>query len=105
MCACTQTNPHTCMLTQTTYTLQRSYLHVTHLEIILLFYFIEECSTDKCTRSPCQHGGKCVTTANSSLCLCSLGYTGDLCETILDLQVNIKNIIIIIESRLIFEIF
>uniref|UniRef100_A0A2S2NPU2 Pikachurin n=1 Tax=Schizaphis graminum TaxID=13262 RepID=A0A2S2NPU2_SCHGA len=48
---------------------------------------VEECSTDKCTRSPCQHGGKCVTTTNSSLCLCPLGYTGDLCETILDLQV------------------
>lgn len=50
--------------------------------------FTEECSTDKCTRSPCQHGGKCVTTANSSICLCPLGYTGDLCETVLDLQVN-----------------
>lgn len=51
-------------------------------------FFTEECSTDKCTRSPCQHGGKCVTTTNSSLCLCPLGYTGDLCETVLDLQVN-----------------
>ncbi|XP_050441016.1 pikachurin isoform X2 [Adelges cooleyi] len=48
---------------------------------------VEECSTDRCTRSPCQHGGKCVTSNKTSLCLCPLGYTGDLCETILDLQV------------------
>ncbi|XP_050524047.1 pikachurin-like [Daktulosphaira vitifoliae] len=52
---------------------------------------IEECSTDKCTRSPCQHGGKCVTSNKTSLCLCPLGYTGDLCGTKLDLQVPAFN--------------
>nr|CAD7446815.1 unnamed protein product [Timema bartmani] len=47
----------------------------------------EECSADRCSKVPCQHGGKCLTSGDSSaVCLCLLGYTGDLCETKVDLQ-------------------
>ncbi|XP_075217484.1 pikachurin-like [Lycorma delicatula] len=48
---------------------------------------IEECSADECSKVPCQHGGKCLTSGESAICLCPLGFTGDLCETRLDLQV------------------
>ena len=37
---------------------------------------------------PCSHGGKCLATGgDTAVCLCPLGYTGDLCETRVDLQV------------------
>ena len=64
-------------------------------------YFADECSSDACSRLPCQHGGKCVSSgeviATSSLgtttveasCLCPLGYTGTHCEQRLELQVRI----------------
>ncbi|KAI5711140.1 hypothetical protein M8J75_014484 [Diaphorina citri] len=48
---------------------------------------VEECLEDKCNKTPCEHGGKCITTPGSSYCLCPLGFTGDLCQTRLDLQV------------------
>ncbi|XP_073999435.1 EGF like, fibronectin type III and laminin G domains protein pikachurin isoform X2 [Rhodnius prolixus] len=52
---------------------------------------IEECAADRCSKVPCQHGGKCLTSADSAVCLCPLGFTGDLCETRLDLQVPAFN--------------
>ncbi|KAJ8925428.1 hypothetical protein NQ315_009261, partial [Exocentrus adspersus] len=50
-------------------------------------YGIEECTADRCSRVPCQHGGKCLTSDNSAVCLCPLGFSGDLCEIRVDLQV------------------
>nr|XP_018904138.1 PREDICTED: pikachurin-like [Bemisia tabaci] len=48
---------------------------------------VEECKADRCSRMPCQHGGKCMVSGQSAVCLCPLGFIGDLCETRLDLQV------------------
>lgn len=48
---------------------------------------VEECGVDRCSQVPCQHGGKCLTSGDSAVCLCPLGYQGDLCETKVDLQV------------------
>ncbi|XP_035740450.1 pikachurin-like isoform X2 [Vespa mandarinia] len=49
---------------------------------------VEECTADRCSKVPCAHGGKCLTTGgDTAVCLCPLGYTGDLCETRVDLQV------------------
>ncbi|XP_017773533.1 PREDICTED: pikachurin [Nicrophorus vespilloides] len=50
-------------------------------------YGIEECTADRCSRVPCQHGGKCLTSEESAVCLCPLGFSGDLCEIRVDLQV------------------
>ncbi|XP_066257439.1 pikachurin-like [Euwallacea similis] len=50
-------------------------------------YGIEECTADRCSRVPCQHGGKCLTSETSAVCLCPLGFSGDLCEIRVDLQV------------------
>ncbi|CAH2010765.1 unnamed protein product [Acanthoscelides obtectus] len=50
-------------------------------------YGIEECTADRCSRVPCQHGGKCLTSDSSAVCLCPLGFSGDLCEIRVDLQV------------------
>lgn len=50
-------------------------------------YGIEECTADRCSRVPCQHGGKCLTNEDSAVCLCPLGFSGDLCEIRVDLQV------------------
>ncbi|XP_050295115.1 pikachurin [Anthonomus grandis grandis] len=50
-------------------------------------YGIEECTADKCSKVPCQHGGKCLTSESSAVCLCPLGFSGDLCEIRVDLQV------------------
>nr|XP_015836790.1 PREDICTED: pikachurin [Tribolium castaneum] len=49
--------------------------------------FAEECTADRCSRVPCQHGGKCLTSEESAVCLCPLGFSGDLCEIRVDLQV------------------
>ncbi|XP_011498922.1 PREDICTED: pikachurin [Ceratosolen solmsi marchali] len=49
---------------------------------------VEKCTADRCSKVPCEHGGKCLTTGgDTAVCLCPLGYTGDLCETRVDLQV------------------
>ncbi|GJQ82652.1 hypothetical protein Trydic_g19669 [Trypoxylus dichotomus] len=48
---------------------------------------VEECTADRCSRVPCQHGGKCLTSENSAVCLCPLGFSGDLCEIRVDLEV------------------
>ncbi|XP_022913817.2 pikachurin [Onthophagus taurus] len=48
---------------------------------------IEECTADRCSRVPCQHGGKCLTSETSAVCLCPLGFSGDLCEIRVDLEV------------------
>lgn len=53
----------------------------------VFFFFSEECTADRCSRVPCQHGGKCLTTDSSAVCLCPLGFAGDLCETRVDLHV------------------
>ncbi|KAJ8964020.1 hypothetical protein NQ317_008588 [Molorchus minor] len=46
----------------------------------------KECTADRCSRVPCQHGGKCFTSNDSAFCLCPLGFSGDLCEIRVDLQ-------------------
>uniref|UniRef100_A0ABD2X622 Pikachurin n=1 Tax=Trichogramma kaykai TaxID=54128 RepID=A0ABD2X622_9HYME len=49
---------------------------------------VDKCVADRCSKVPCSHGGKCLTTSgDTAVCLCPLGYTGDLCETRVDLQV------------------
>lgn len=53
----------------------------------MLYYITEECTADRCSRVPCQHGGKCLTSEESAVCLCPLGFSGDLCEIRVDLQV------------------
>lgn len=54
-----------------------------------LFGFItEECVVDRCGRFPCRHGGKCLPSDQGAICLCPLGFGGDLCEMRLDLQVT-----------------
>lgn len=54
-------------------------------------FFPEKCTADRCSKVPCSHGGKCLTTGgDTAVCLCPLGYTGDLCETRVDLQVRIR---------------
>ncbi|ALC41301.1 SP2353 [Drosophila busckii] len=52
---------------------------------------IQDCSTDKCVRYPCQHGGKCLPTDEGAVCLCPIGFVGDLCEIRMDLQVPAFN--------------
>ncbi|BES90608.1 Laminin G domain [Nesidiocoris tenuis] len=48
---------------------------------------IDDCIADRCSKVPCKHGGKCLTSGDTAVCLCPLGFTGDLCESRLDLQV------------------
>ncbi|XP_049831472.1 pikachurin-like [Schistocerca gregaria] len=52
---------------------------------------VEECGGDGCSLISCQHGGKCLATGDSAVCLCPLGYQGDYCETRIDLQVPAFN--------------
>lgn len=47
-----------------------------------------ECVTDLCSRYPCKHAGKCLLSDQGAICLCPLGFGGDLCEMRLDLQVS-----------------
>lgn len=54
-------------------------------------FFPDECTTDRCGRDPCRHGGKCLPSDQGAICLCPLGYGGDLCEMRLDLQVKNEN--------------
>lgn len=57
--------------------------------INFLFGFItEECIGDRCGRYPCRNGGKCLSSDQGAICLCPLGFGGDLCEMRLDLQVT-----------------
>ncbi|XP_004535980.1 uncharacterized protein LOC101451481 [Ceratitis capitata] len=48
---------------------------------------IQDCVTDKCFTYPCQHGGKCLPSDQGAVCLCPIGFVGDLCEIRMDLQV------------------
>ncbi|EDV37684.1 uncharacterized protein Dana_GF11287 [Drosophila ananassae] len=52
---------------------------------------IQDCSMDKCVRYPCQHGGKCLPSDKGAICLCPIGFVGDLCEIRMDLQVPAFN--------------
>lgn len=61
---------------------------LTLLTEVYLSLSLEDCSTDKCVRYPCQHGGKCLPSDQGAVCLCPLGFVGDLCEIRMDLQVS-----------------
>ncbi|XP_068140067.1 pikachurin [Drosophila tropicalis] len=52
---------------------------------------IQECSTDECVHYPCEHGGKCLQSGQVPVCLCPIGFVGDLCEIRLDLQIPAFN--------------
>lgn len=39
------------------------------------------CDIPFCSIEPCQNGGFCLTTDDTPVCTCSLGYTGTYCET------------------------
>ncbi|TMW54579.1 hypothetical protein DOY81_000373 [Sarcophaga bullata] len=52
---------------------------------------IQDCITDKCFKYPCQHGGKCLPSDQGAICLCPIGFVGDLCEIRMDLQVPAFN--------------
>ncbi|XP_037954397.1 uncharacterized protein LOC119684428 [Teleopsis dalmanni] len=52
---------------------------------------IDDCISDKCYTYPCQHGGKCLPSDQGAVCLCPIGYVGDLCEIRMDLQVPAFN--------------
>lgn len=55
--------------------------------MLIILIITEECTIDRCEQYPCQHGGKCVP-SDQGICLCPLGFAGDLCELRLDLQVS-----------------
>lgn len=61
---------------------------LTYILIFSIILYTEECITDRCGRFPCHHGGKCLPSDQGAVCLCPLGFGGDLCEMRLDLQVN-----------------
>ena len=44
--------------------------------VFLILLDIGECLSD-----PCQHGGTCVDNINAFTCICTIGYTGNVCET------------------------
>lgn len=67
----------------------RHCLHQLRLEndylLFSLFVSTDECTIDSCLHVKCLHGGKCQ--SGSSMCLCPLGYNGNLCEKKIDLKV------------------
>lgn len=53
---------------------------------------VEECNIDGCSQITCLNGGKCVTTTpEEGVCVCALGYTGDICETAIEVMVPFFN--------------
>ena len=52
------------------------------LYVILIFPEIDECSSN-----PCTHNGTCIDDVNSFTCSCVEGYTGQVCETGIHLNV------------------
>lgn len=57
------------------------------LDVFISILLTEDCITDKCFKYPCQHGGKCLPSDQGAVCLCPIGFVGDLCEIRMDLQV------------------
>lgn len=55
-----------------------------------VFCLTEECTTDRCGKYACHHGGKCLPSDQGAVCLCPLGFGGDLCEMRLDLMVSVN---------------
>lgn len=76
---------HCYLITQCILISQRVY----EMYSIYSCFIAEECTQDRCGRYPCRHGGKCLPSDQGAICLCPLGFGGDLCEMRLDLQVNI----------------
>ncbi|XP_013792509.2 pikachurin-like, partial [Limulus polyphemus] len=53
---------------------------------------VGECSADTCGKVTCLNGGQCVAARpNNPICVCPLGYTGDLCEYAVELIVPFFN--------------
>eukprot|EP00058_Branchiostoma_floridae_P005483 XP_002590971.1 hypothetical protein BRAFLDRAFT_69478 [Branchiostoma floridae] len=48
-------------------------------------HYVCQSDIDECSSSPCQNGGVCLNGVNSYHCYCPFGYTGDSCQTDLDL--------------------
>ena len=40
---------------------------------------VGQCNTSRCSGDPCQNGGSCVEAGTNFVCMCSAGYTGQLC--------------------------
>ncbi|KAK6979870.1 neurogenic locus Notch protein [Biomphalaria glabrata] len=47
-------------------------------------FFGEFCDKEKCSSNPCQNGGTCQNFKNNYTCHCAVGYSGPLCETVID---------------------
>jgi len=49
---------------------------------------VPDSDVDNCSPDPCQNGGICTGVANSYICTCPAGYTGDNCQTAVDCAIG-----------------